>query len=352
MAPSYTTNSGIEKPLDGEQTGSWGDTVNLNMDIIDRSLTGVGSITLSGTTHTLTTTDGTLTDGQYRVLVLGGTPSGTNTITVSPNDQTKLYFVVNNSGQDAVFTQGSGGNVTVANNTNKMIYADGAGAGAAVVDFTDRFAASNIDINGGTIDGTVIGGSSAAAATVTTLTAGATTLNDASTFKSSGGSVTRFAYDASGNLTLNNISNIYKDGAAASFLQIAGGSTAGAGGAAIFYGETHPTDAGQIVLKSAGATALTIDSSQNATFAGDVGIGTIPAEPLHVEGDTNGATIRFDRASNNQAYLGIDSGEALYLSIANKTYQQYAIEWNGGNDYHTWSRRCITNRTYAYHHQR
>ena len=86
-----------------------------------------------------------------------------------------------------------------------------------------------------------------------------------------------------------------------------------------------------------GATALTIDSSQNATFAGDVGIGTIPAEPLHVEGDTNGATIRFDRASNNQAYLGIDSGEALYLSIANKTYQQYAIEWNGGNDYHTWS---------------
>ena len=91
MAPSYTTNSGIEKPLDGEQTGSWGDTVNLNMDIIDRSLTGVGAISLSGTTHTLTTTDGTLTDGQYRVLVLGGTPSGTNTITITPNDQTKLY---------------------------------------------------------------------------------------------------------------------------------------------------------------------------------------------------------------------------------------------------------------------
>jgi hypothetical protein len=78
-------------------------------------------------------------------------------------------------------------------------------------------------------------------------------------------------------------------------------------------------------------------TTNNATFAGDVGIGTIPAEPLHIEGDTNGATIRFDRASNNQAYLGIDSGEALYLSIANKTYQQYAIEWNGGNDYHTWS---------------
>jgi hypothetical protein len=82
---------------------------------------------------------------------------------------------------------------------------------------------------------------------------------------------------------------------------------------------------------NATSTALTIDSS------GNVGIGTSPAEDLHVEGDTNGATIRFDRASNNQAYLGIDNGEALYLSIGDKTYQQYAIEWNGGSDYHAWS---------------
>jgi hypothetical protein len=36
MASSYTGNSGIEKPGDGDQSGSWGDTINLNMDIIDR----------------------------------------------------------------------------------------------------------------------------------------------------------------------------------------------------------------------------------------------------------------------------------------------------------------------------
>jgi len=139
MPSTYTTNTGLEKPGDGEQSGSWGGTVNDNMDILDRALNGIGSIALSGTTHTLTTSDGTLSDGQYRVLVLGGSPSGTNTITLSPNDAQHLYFVKNSSGQSAVFTQGSGGNVTVADGKSAVIYADGGGASAAVVDITSTF---------------------------------------------------------------------------------------------------------------------------------------------------------------------------------------------------------------------
>ncbi len=103
---------------------------------MDRLTNGVGSITLSGTTHTLTTSDGALSDGQYRVLVLSGSPSGTNTITVAPNDSQKFYVVKNNSGQSAVFSQGSGANVTVANGNTAFIYCDGAGSGAAVVDLT------------------------------------------------------------------------------------------------------------------------------------------------------------------------------------------------------------------------
>ena len=171
MASSYTSNSGIEKPAEGDQTGEWGDTVNTNMDIIDRSINGVGAITLSGTTHTLTTTDGTLSDGMYKVLVLGGSPSGTNTITIAPNDADKVYIVVNGSGQTATFTQGSGGNVSVLNGDSKIIYADGAGSGAAIVDVTADLSFSSVNIDGGTIDGTVIGGASAAAGTFTTVTA-------------------------------------------------------------------------------------------------------------------------------------------------------------------------------------
>ena len=139
MASTYTTNTGIELIANGEQSGTWGNTTNTNLQIIDRLTNGVGTITLSGTTHTLTTTDGSLSDGQYRVLLLAGSPSGTNTITVSPNDQTKLFFVKNGSGQSAVFSQGSGANVTIPNGESAIIYCDGAGSGAAVVNLSATF---------------------------------------------------------------------------------------------------------------------------------------------------------------------------------------------------------------------
>lgn len=132
MASTYT-NIGIEKPGTGEQAGTWGTTTNTNFDIIDR-IGAVGDISLSGTTHTLTASDGSASEAQFTLLNLGGSPSGTNTITISPNDLRKFYIVYNNSGQTATFTQGSGANVSVANGVSKIIFCDGAGASAAVTD--------------------------------------------------------------------------------------------------------------------------------------------------------------------------------------------------------------------------
>ena len=136
MASTYTANQGIEKMDTGDQSGTWGGTVNTNMDIIDRAISGVVSITLTGSTTTLTTTDGTLTDGMYRVLVLGdgGDLGSDNTITISPNDQDKAYLVYNNLSADrnAIFTQGTGANATVENGETAWIYADGGGSGAIV----------------------------------------------------------------------------------------------------------------------------------------------------------------------------------------------------------------------------
>ena len=172
MSSSYTLNNGIEKIGSGEQSGTWGNTTNTNFDIIDRVLNGVGAISLSGTTHTLTTTDGTLSDGMFSVLVLGGSPSGTNTITIDPNNADKVYIVQNDSGQDAIFTQGSGANVTVPNGSKKIIYADGAGSGAAVVDITNTLDITSLRLGGTAISSTgaeinnIRGGVSATSTTV------------------------------------------------------------------------------------------------------------------------------------------------------------------------------------------
>lgn len=154
MPSTYTSSNGIELIATGEQSGTWGSTTNTNLQIVDRVLSGVGTIDLSGSgaAHTLTTTDGTLTDGMYKLLVLSGATEAC-TITVAPNDAQKIYFVYNNSGQSCVFSQGSGSNVTIANGDTKIIYCDGAGAGAAVSDFTANLAMSSVNISGGAISG-------------------------------------------------------------------------------------------------------------------------------------------------------------------------------------------------------
>ena len=154
MPSTYTDNGGIELPANGEQASTWGNTVNDNMNIIDRLTNGVGSISLSGTTHTLTTTDGAVSDGHYKVLILGGSPSGTNTITISPNDGQHIYIVKNNSGQTATFTQGSGANASVLTGTTKIIYCDGAGSGAAVGDITGTLDLGSLILAGTTVTST------------------------------------------------------------------------------------------------------------------------------------------------------------------------------------------------------
>ncbi len=154
MPSTFTTNGGIELPANGEQSATWGTTVNDNMNIVDRLTNGVGAITLSGTTHTLTTSNGALSDGHYSVLILGGSPSGTNTVTVSPNDGQHIYIVTNVTAETATFTQGSGANVSVLSGTTKIIYCDGAGSGAAVVDITSSLDLGSLILGGTTVTAT------------------------------------------------------------------------------------------------------------------------------------------------------------------------------------------------------
>jgi hypothetical protein len=61
--------------------------------------------------------------------------------------------VYNLSGQSVVFYQGSGTTVTIANNDTAIIYSDGGGSAAGVVNLTDHFAMNSVKITGGSITG-------------------------------------------------------------------------------------------------------------------------------------------------------------------------------------------------------
>jgi hypothetical protein len=146
MTSSYTTSFGIEKIGSGEQSGAWGDTTNHNLDILDR-IASYKAVGLSGSTHTLTVREASpgsgtenLQDGMYRVIKFTGALGANNTVTVAPNTTSAFFIIINattDSGSSGpysvILTQGSGANITVANGKSAVVYMDGAGSGAAVV---------------------------------------------------------------------------------------------------------------------------------------------------------------------------------------------------------------------------
>ena len=161
MASSYTTSFGIEKIGSGEQSGAWGDTTNHNLDILDRiaSYTSVG---LSGSTHTLTVREASpgsgtenLQDGMYRVIKFTGALGANNTVTVAPNTTAAFFIMINattDSGSSGpysvILTQGSGANITIANGKSAIVYMDGAGSGAAVIDAVSDLQLATITASG------------------------------------------------------------------------------------------------------------------------------------------------------------------------------------------------------------
>jgi hypothetical protein len=158
MASTYASNTGLELIRNGEQSGTWGTTTNNNLNIIDRLTNGVLSISLAGAnSYTLTTGNGNLTEGQHKVIVLTGSPSGAVTFTIAPNTNEHIYFFYNQTNAQVTVTQGSGANVVipaVASSAGvNIVYCDGAGAGAAVTSLTNNLAMNNVSITGGTVAG-------------------------------------------------------------------------------------------------------------------------------------------------------------------------------------------------------
>lgn len=138
MPSAYTSNNGIEKPATGEQNNSWGTTTNTDFDLIDQSLDGLVTVSLTGTSSNLPITSGVLSDGRNRNLIFSGTLAAAHTVTITPNDAEKWYFVTNSTtgGFNVIIKQGSGSGSTVAipSTHTKIIKIDGTGTNANVTE--------------------------------------------------------------------------------------------------------------------------------------------------------------------------------------------------------------------------
>ena len=136
---TYVNDLRLTELATGEGSGTWGTTTNTNLELIGEAL-GFGTQDCFGSDADATTTvaDGSTDPARsmFFKVTSSATLSATRTLTIAPNTLSRVMIIENatTGSQSINISQGSGANVTIANGNAKIVYLDGAGSGAAVVD--------------------------------------------------------------------------------------------------------------------------------------------------------------------------------------------------------------------------
>lgn len=127
MASTFS-NLGLNLQATGENSGTWGELTNVNLQEIDNAIAGVVTITLTGNTtlaFTSNATSTTFTDeaGRNKTIILSGSLSAT-TVTVSVPNIEKDYVVINNSGATAIISSGGATTVSILTGSKNYVIVD------------------------------------------------------------------------------------------------------------------------------------------------------------------------------------------------------------------------------------
>jgi len=166
---TYVNNLRLKEITTGDEDGTWGTSTNTNLELIGEAL-GYNTQDCFATDANATTTvaDGATDPARafYFKVTSSATLTATRTLTIAPNTVSRVMFIENatTGSQSIEISQGSGANVTIPTGETKVVYLDGAGSGAAVVDALALIAAitdgdvsgpgSSTDNNIATFDGT------------------------------------------------------------------------------------------------------------------------------------------------------------------------------------------------------
>jgi hypothetical protein len=149
MASTYVNDLRLNEMATGDASGTWGTTTNTNLELIAEAFSyGTEAITTNADTHTTTIADGATDPGRSMFLKYTGALDSACTVTIGPNTVSKLWFIENatTGSQNLVISQGTGANITIPAGDTKIIYADGAGAGGAMVDALASISAVDLKV--------------------------------------------------------------------------------------------------------------------------------------------------------------------------------------------------------------
>jgi hypothetical protein len=333
MASSYVNDLRLNEMATGDASGTWGDTTNTNLELIAEAFSyGTEAITTNADTHTTTIADGATDPGRSMYLKYTGTLDSACTITIGPNTVSKVWIIENGTSgsQDIILSQGSGANITIPAGDTKVVYSDGAGAGAA---FFDAFASlsvvdlkvqddltvtddlivnGDIDLEGNMdVNGSLETDALSLNGTTVTSTAAEINLLDGS----------------SANTVVNSKAVIYgSSGEVAGTLSTAAQPNITSVGTLTGFTSTGIDD-------NADATAITIDSSENvlvgktaAAFgtagvelktSGETYVTRASATPLYVRRNTNdGNIVEFWKDGSTVGSIGTSGGDIYIDSVS------------------------------------
>ena len=157
MASTFVNDLRLEEMATGENSGTWGTKTNDNLKLIGEALGfGTEGITTNADTHTSTIADATSDPVRAMYIKYTGTLDSTCTITIAPNTISRLHFIENGTSgsQDIIIKQGSGSTVTIPAGKCSVVYLDGAGSGAAVVDALTALSVAGDITAAGTLNAT------------------------------------------------------------------------------------------------------------------------------------------------------------------------------------------------------
>ena len=133
---TYVNNLRLKEITTGDEDGTWGTSTNTNLELITDGFSYGTKQMSSDANETFTMPDATAdaTRGLYLKITSAGALTATREVTLGPNTVNKVWIIENatTGGQSITIKQGSGATVEIATTATQMLYADGAGSGAAV----------------------------------------------------------------------------------------------------------------------------------------------------------------------------------------------------------------------------
>jgi len=127
MASSYSTDLKLELMVTGENSNTWGDKTNNNLNLIQQAVAGYQSIALTSTTTTLAMTNATISNARNMVLEFTGSLSANSTVNL-PDGIEKLYFIKDSTTRNTyslTFKTTSGTGVALTSGKISGAYSDG-----------------------------------------------------------------------------------------------------------------------------------------------------------------------------------------------------------------------------------